>query len=96
VLLATEAYTAKKIIEQRGDEIYLVVLDILLPGMNGFDFMLEIEKSHPEVPVAFISIKDQPPVRKKALGMGAVDFISKGQPAKEIADQVVKMLLRAV
>lgn len=54
----------------------LVVLDILLPGMNGWE-MLAALKSKPSlanIPVIVVSILDE---REKGLALGAVDYLTK-------------------
>jgi two-component system, OmpR family, response regulator RpaB len=56
--------------------IDLAVLDIEMPGMNGFVLYAELQK-HRQVPVIFISGLEHPKERQLAISLGAVDFLHK-------------------
>ncbi|MBF0188067.1 MAG: response regulator [Magnetococcales bacterium] len=59
--------------------IDIILLDILMPGMDGYE-VLETLKAHPEtdqIPVIFITSKGEPRDEVKGLQLGCVDFISK-------------------
>jgi len=63
----------EKIMAEKPD---LVLLDIIMPGKNGFEVMEEIKK-HPEtkeIPVIFLSNLSQDADIKKGKKMGAVDY----------------------
>ncbi|MCR4643285.1 MAG: response regulator [Lachnospiraceae bacterium] len=60
----------------------LVLLDLLMPGMDGFETYrrlreLEKEKSLAEVPVVFLTADDNKDTEAAGLSMGALDFIRK-------------------
>ena len=60
-------------------QIDLVLLDIVMPGMSGFDVCRDI-KSNParqDVPVLFLSALDAPDEEARGLTLGAADFIHK-------------------
>jgi putative two-component system response regulator len=62
-----------------GGQIDLILLDIVMPGMSGFDLCLRI-KSNPtwqDVPVLFLSNLDAPDQEARGLSLGAADFIHK-------------------
>jgi PAS domain S-box-containing protein len=52
---AVDAATALDIMENRGNEVSLVLSDIVLPGMNGIQMSREILKNRPELPFIFMS-----------------------------------------
>lgn len=65
----------------------LILLDVMMPGMNGFDVFEQL-KNNPKwrkVPVIFITAENDSATETKALNTGAVDFIS-----KPINQQVVR------
>ena len=65
----------------------LILLDIVMPGMNGFDVMA-ILKADPEtknIPVIFITGDDSISSKEKGYLLGAVDYIE-----KPLAEIVVK------
>lgn len=57
----------------------LILLDIILPGMNGHEVLRRL-KAHPRtrnVPVVFITVKGEEEHEQRGLELGAVDYISK-------------------
>ncbi|MDP2598335.1 MAG: response regulator [Candidatus Liptonbacteria bacterium] len=68
----------------------LMLLDILLPKINGFD-VLEILKKSPDtrIPVIILTMLGSDDDIKKGLGLGAIDYIVKSQHAlPEIVEKV--------
>jgi len=57
----------------------IILLDVMMPEMNGYSVCAQL-KADPrtkDIPVIFITAKDQPEDELKGLGLGAVDYISK-------------------
>jgi FixJ family two-component response regulator len=54
-----------------------LVLDIVMPGMTGFDLQQELKARGHNVPIVFISAQKDDIVRKRALDGGAVGFLLK-------------------
>ncbi|MFB2865009.1 response regulator [Aeromonas sp. MdU4] len=57
----------------------LVLLDIMMPNLNGFD-VARILREHPHsehIPIVFMTALDDSYSRKRAMKLGAVDFITK-------------------
>lgn len=73
------SFCLKKIEELRPD---VVTLDLQMPGMNGIDTLREIMRGNP-LPVIVVSSHstEGASVTFKALGLGAVDFVTKPQDA---------------
>jgi DNA-binding response OmpR family regulator len=73
----------------------LVLLDLILPKVSGFDVLREI-KSNDEfkhIPVIVYSILDDKPNIERAMKLGASDFTFKGQtPAVEVANKIRAIL----
>lgn len=75
----------------------LILLDLIMPKMDGFE-VLEALKSNPKaknIPVIVLSNLNQDEEIKKALALGAVDFLVKTQhPINEVVEKVRKYLLK--
>lgn len=73
----------------------IVLLDLLLPKMNGFDFLKYI-KANPklkDIPVIVLSNLGDDDSMTKARGLGAIDyFIKAGTDLTELSDRVEKIL----
>lgn len=74
--------------------IHLWILDIMLPGKNGFELMEIIKKQTPHIPVIFISARDQSFDRILGLEKGGEDYITKPFVVKELVLRVKKILER--
>ena len=59
------------------DDLDLVLLDIELPGMDGFAALERLRSGHPGVPVVVLSASEQPDHVRAALAEGAAGFIPK-------------------
>ena len=64
----------RKISERAPD---LVLLDVMMPTMNGFKTCEEIRKADRAVPVIFLTAKDSEADQVRGLGLGADDYVSK-------------------
>lgn len=93
VVSATNGFDALEICEAGGIDI--VLLDVMMPGMDGFEVCRRIKaspNSH-HVPVIMVTALDQPEDRVKGLEAGADDFLTK--PVSDIAITTrVKSLVR--
>jgi DNA-binding response OmpR family regulator len=65
-----------------------VCLDIMMPGVSGYDVCREIRRSNPEVPVIFISAKSEEIDKVVGLELGADDFIVKPFGVKEVIARI--------
>ena len=63
----------------RKNDIQLILLDIMMPGIDGFEFMekLSAESSLKKIPVVMVTAKNDRASQKKALSMGAVGYMTK-------------------
>ena len=75
------------------EAIDLVLLDLHLPGNDGFLGLLELRKSHPSTAVLVISGNDDPSVISKSRACGAAGFVSKSLAADSILNAVKAVLL---
>ena len=61
----------------------MIVLDVMMPGQNGYDLTKEIKKSL-KVPIILLTAKGEVENRIKGLELGADDYISKPFEPKEL------------
>jgi len=68
----------------------LILLDILMPGMNGYETcrVLKASPGSRNIPVLFLSALDETPDKIKAFEVGGVDFITKPFQAEEVLARV--------
>lgn len=71
-----------------------VILDLMLPGMNGEQLLEEIKKINPEISVIVASAKDDVSTRIKLLKAGADDFIVKPFDTDELLARLEAVLRR--
>ncbi len=55
----------------------LVLLDIVMPGMNGIDTLKEIKKIDPDLPVIMVTGVTDEEIAKSAVDLGAYDYVTK-------------------
>ncbi len=90
VLNAEEAY----------DEMYnslyeLIISDIMMPGVDGFEFAENVRKVNRHIPILFMSAKDDLPSKKKGFQLGVDDYMVKPVELAELEMRVRALLRRA-
>tara|TARA_B100000242_G_scaffold277889_1_gene235030 strand:+ start:2767 stop:3444 length:678 start_codon:yes stop_codon:yes gene_type:complete len=78
---AENAVEAKKKLEYI--KFDLIILDIMMPGQNGYELTKEIKKSS-KIPIILLTAKGEVESRIKGLELGANDYISKPFEPKEL------------
>jgi two-component system, OmpR family, response regulator len=61
----------------RRDNYDLVLLDLLLPGLDGLSVLHQLNRARPELPVVIVSARSDLPTKLRGFGLGAADYISK-------------------
>lgn len=72
----------------------LVVLDVMLPGLSGFEVCERMRRTGDRTPVLFLSARDQPEDRIRGLSAGADDYLVKPFNLREFLLRVSNMLRR--
>jgi two-component system phosphate regulon response regulator OmpR len=72
----------------------LIVLDIMMPGENGFDFV-ESLRQETQVPVLMLTARTEARDRVRGLEMGADDYLSKPFEPRELLLRINSILRRA-
>lgn len=91
VLTAEDGDEALKISEQ--ESLNLIVLDIMLPKMSGFDVLKRL-REHTNVPVVMLTAKSQSVDKVVGLELGADDYITKPFDTKELLARIKAILRR--
>lgn len=71
----------------------LIILDIMLPGISGFDICKQIRAVH-NMPILFVSAKKEDIDKIRGLGLGADDYITKPFSPSELVARVKAHLSR--
>jgi len=71
----------------------LIVLDINMPGINGLDLCKEIRKKT-EIPIIFVSAKDEEFDKILGLELGADDYLSKPFSPRELVVRIKTIFRR--
>ena len=72
----------------------LILLDVMLPGINGIEILKELRANNYNVPVILISALDSTEDRVNGLDFGADDYISKPFSFDELAARIRAILRR--
>ncbi len=78
-----------------GADLDLVLLDVLLPEMNGFDVLAALRQSRPGLPVIMVTARGAEDDRVRGLAGGADDYVVKPFSAKELLARVAAVLRRS-
>jgi two-component system, NarL family, invasion response regulator UvrY len=69
----------------------LVVLDLNLPGMGGFDVMARLRREKRQPLILVLSLHEDPVFAKRALEAGANGYVSKTAPVAQIVEAVARL-----
>lgn len=67
-----------------GDAVDIVVMDVNMPGISGFDATKELHHVKPETPIVLCSLNDSAENRHQARAVGASAFVSKFDAVDEL------------
>lgn len=72
-----------------------IILDVMLPGIDGFEIVQRIRKEEIETPVLFLTAKDSLEDRVKGLDFGGDDYLVKPFQAPELKARIRALLRRS-
>jgi DNA-binding NarL/FixJ family response regulator len=70
----------------------LVLTDLTLPGKGGLEFIRELHKAHPQLPVLVVSMHDEEIYAERALQGGARGFVMKSDDGRNLVAAVRQVL----
>ena len=91
VLAAPDGSSALTTLERH--DVDCILLDIMMPGLSGFDVLRRIRETR-DVPVLFLTAKDEDSDKIRGLGLGGDDYIVKSATPGEIVARVAAVLRR--
>ena len=92
VRTASDAPAALEVLD--AEPVDLVLLDVMMPGMTGFDLIRKLRETNNEVPVLFLSARHEDYDKIRGLGLGADDYIVKSATPAEVIARVKAVLRR--
>jgi two-component system, NarL family, invasion response regulator UvrY len=80
------------LLKVRGNDYDLVILDLSLPDISGFQVLAGIKREKPTTPVIIVSMHREEQYAVKAYAEGADGFVSKGSTPAELVHAVEKVM----
>ena len=77
----------------KGTEYQLVILDVMMPGMDGFETLEEIRKES-SLPILMFTSKNDSVSKVRGLRMGADDYLTKPFDMDELIARIVSLIRR--
>ena len=88
------AYSGKECLEKlKIEQPSLILLDIMMPGMDGWEVFHKIKEEYEDIPVAILTVRDRD--IDKMLGLHVLkadDYITKPFGRQELIDRVRKLI----
>ena len=87
--ISGEASDGREVLEQvEKHQPDVVVLDITMPRLGGFETLERLRAKHPEVKVILLSVHGDPPFIQSAISLGADGYVLKNGRAQEIISAI--------
>ena len=73
----------------------LIISDIMMPGVDGFEFAETVRSLNRSVPILFVSARDDIPAKQRGFDLGIDDYMAKPIEFSELLMRVRALLRRA-
>ena len=93
VVTATDGKEALEIMDR--EHVDLVVLDIMMPNMDGYEFTRLLRESQNNLPILMVSAKQLPADKHKGFMVGTDDYMTKPIDGEEMLYRIRALLRRA-
>lgn len=77
------------------EHVDVCVLDVMMPVMDGFTLAEKLRKADPELPIIFLTAKNQKEDKLRGFRIGADDYITKPFEAEELIWRIKNILRRS-
>jgi two-component system alkaline phosphatase synthesis response regulator PhoP len=94
VITADTGTSAVKIFKENLDQINLVLLDVMLPEINGYDLYKNFKQQNSNMPIIFLTAKNQNMDKISGLKLGADDYLTKPFDLEELLLRIQNVLKR--
>ncbi|MGI1677677.1 MAG: response regulator transcription factor [Cellvibrionaceae bacterium] len=91
ILEASDFTSLQKTIEHHS-EIDLILLDLHMPGAEGFSVLVYLTAHFPQVPVIVVSAHEEPIVMQRSIDHGASGFLPKSSSSDTISEAIDAVL----
>jgi len=92
--VVTAAGASEALAEMDANRPDLILLDVVMPGMTGFE-LLEAIRARWDTPAIFLSAKDRDADRREGLAHGADDYVLKPFNSDDLGERIRAVLERA-
>ncbi len=92
VLEADCAEAALKIVSERGDELDVIITDVVMPGLSGPDMIKKVYEQYPDVKVIFMSGYGEDAFLESFGSERKFNFLAKPYTLKQLATKVKEVL----
>jgi DNA-binding response OmpR family regulator len=93
--ITTLVDTGRKAIERAGKELYdFIILDVMMPEMDGFEAAAEIRSWNRDVPILFLTAKSLKEDKLKGFNLGADDYLTKPFSMEELLARMQAIMRR--
>ena len=82
------------LLKARDDKPDLIILDLMLPGLDGFRFLRELRGGGSDIPVLILTARGEEADKVRGLRMGADDYVTKPFGVLELLARVEALLRR--
>ena len=95
VIEAVDGFDALRKLDADGDRVDLILLDLVMPNVNGMHLLTTLRDLGRTVPVIVLSAVGDVAARVQALDLGAVDYVGKPFNPSELLARVRRHLSRS-
>lgn len=92
-ILACDGLEALKLLDTH--HVYLVILDIMMPGMDGYEFTRQLRATDYTLPILMVTAKQLPEDKRKGFIVGTDDYMTKPVDEEEMILRIRALLRRA-
>ncbi|HEB58772.1 MAG TPA: response regulator transcription factor [Gammaproteobacteria bacterium] len=89
-----EAENAEQVLDVLGGnpDLDVAILDLIMPGANGFELLIKVCEKFPDIPVILMSASEDPDHMRKVIDYGASGYIPKSA-SRDVMLSAVKLVL---
>jgi len=89
-----EAENAEQVLEVMAGnpDLDVAILDLIMPGANGFELLIQVCEKFPDIPVVLMSASEDPDHMRKVIDYGASGYIPKSA-SRDVMLSAVKLVL---
>lgn len=92
ITIAGEALNGQEVVDAVSKEQFdVLVLDLHMPGRDGFEVLRYLRHAHPKLPILILSVYPEDQVGIRVLRAGAAGFLSKDSAPKELINAIRKV-----